>query len=715
MSAAWNFQHPGKRLRYLNKWPAFLLLLLPFAAFAQTDSTVFYVSPEGKATNPGTLERPFGTPRQARDAVRKAKATNPQQRITVYFRGGAYPLNESFELTSADSGSVGFPVKYAVYQREKPFFNGGRVLDPGKFLPVTDPDMLQRLPAEVRGKVREIDLKKIGINDFGMLRQHGFGIVPEPAPLELFIDGERQPLARYPNEGRLPVGRVYDPGSVPRQGDFSNRGAEFGYEYERPARWLKATDIWLHGHFSFGYNDDHLPLARIDTARKTLVTALPHIYGVVSSVYVDTSKWSDLAGQSLRGYYVYNLPEEIDQPGEWYLDRLKGKLYLYPPANFATARIEVSLLEAPLFSLRQTAHILIEGFEFNTSRGMGIYLENAHHIGIASCTFSGLGTVAISAGQPLQNNPQQYASDGSPVLDRWVSQDFHHLSISDCRISRTGTGGIILTGGDRRTLTASGNEISRCELSRVDERNHTYAAAVKLFGVSVNVNHCHFHDLRHAAIVFRGNDHLIEHNLFERICTYADDMGAVYSGRDPSSLGTAIHNNYFRDVLPVDQDSQTGAVFLDDGICGTEVSGNFFERVGSTGDKELFGAVFIHGGYGNNVHHNVFMDCQMAVGNNYWPDEKWKSWLEGRIIKERMLQEVDVTSPAFQQKYPLLKDFFASPGPRLNRVAENYLINSNMAINGKYELYFNHLETRENLQKALKKIKYEEEHVGPAH
>ncbi len=303
---------------------------------------------------------------------------------------------------------------------------------------------------------------------------------------------------------------------------------------------------------------------------------------------------------------------------------------------------------------------------------MGIYLENAHHITIESCHFSNLGTVAVSTGQPLQNNVQQYAPDGSPVLDRRVSENFHHIAIRNCRIHDTGAGGIILTGGDRRTLTPSGNEVSRCEFYRVDERNHTYAAAIKLFGDSATVDHCYFHDLRHMAIWYRGNNHRIAHNLFERVCTYADDMGAICTGRDPASRGTVISGNHFRDILPFDDESQVGAVFLDDGTGGTEIARNFFERTGSKGDKELFGAVFIHGGHGNRVHHNVFLDCDMAVGNNYWSDERWKAYLEGPLIRERLFEEVDIAGPVFLKRYPELKNYCTEFGPRLNKVGGEY-------------------------------------------
>ncbi|MBK8193003.1 MAG: right-handed parallel beta-helix repeat-containing protein [Lewinellaceae bacterium] len=696
------------------QWAFVWLLLIPFQALAQGNAAIYFVAPGGKARNPGTAGRPFATAQQARDAIRKARTKAPEQHYTVVFREGVYVMPTPFELNAADSGTAQFPVTYRAYNGEKVVFTGGTVLQTADFRPVADTNMLNRLLPEVRGKVLQIDLLQAGITDFGIMQQHGFGKIPEPAPLELFINGERQTLARYPNEGALKVGKVYDPGSVPRTGDFSDRGAEFGYEYDRPQRWFQAKDIWLHGRFSFGYNDDHLRVDHIDTTKKTIRTAQPHLYGVVSGIYVDSGKWSDMAGLSLRNYYVYNVPEEIDLPGEWYLDRASGKLYLYPPDSFLQARVEISMLEDPLVQLKETAHVNMENICFSTSRGMGIYLENAHHIGIRGCEFANLGTVAISAGQPLQHNKQGFSLDGSPLLDEWTSTDFHHISIQNCRIADTGTGGIILTGGDRRSLVPSMNTVSHCEFSGVDRRNHSYAAALKLFGVGIQADHCRFSDLRHMAISLRGNDHVIEHNLFERICTYADDMGAIYMGRDPASRGNIIRSNHFRDIVPADGESQVGAVFLDDGICATTVSGNFFERAGSTGDKELFGAVFIHGGHGNTVYHNVFLDCDMAIGNNYWPDDTWKAFLEKPIIRERLLEEVDITSRVYLDKYPDLNNWFTEFGPRLNKVAENYLINSNMAINGKYELFFNHLETPANTGRALKKIGYDENTIGPA-
>ncbi|MCC6463235.1 MAG: hypothetical protein IT260_22390, partial [Saprospiraceae bacterium] len=209
----------------------FALLLLPLASFSQGGAgRFFYVSPLGNDKNPGTLERPFASPQQARQAIRNAKTLAPEQAFTVYFREGTYQGMATLDLQAADSGSLRFPITYAAYPGENVRLHGGVFLKNKDFKPLSDPVVLRRLVPEARGKVLVLQLKKSGISDFGTLRQHGFGTTPEPAALELFIDGQRQTLARYPNEGILKIGKLYDRGSIPRQGDHSNRGAEFGYE-----------------------------------------------------------------------------------------------------------------------------------------------------------------------------------------------------------------------------------------------------------------------------------------------------------------------------------------------------------------------------------------------------------------------------------------------------------------------------------------------------
>ena len=84
-----------------------LLFLCQFwsVAFSVQSNVTFYVSGQGKDTNPGTLEKPFATPERARNAVREELKRNKSETFTVLFRQGSYMLTRSLELGISDSGN----------------------------------------------------------------------------------------------------------------------------------------------------------------------------------------------------------------------------------------------------------------------------------------------------------------------------------------------------------------------------------------------------------------------------------------------------------------------------------------------------------------------------------------------------------------------------------------------------------------------------------
>ncbi|DAZ92539.1 TPA: hypothetical protein N0F65_012769 [Lagenidium giganteum] len=90
------------------------LLLLVHAASSAT--TTFYVATNGSDTNEGTFQAPFNTIARAQAAVRAAKNATPAQPITVFLRGGRYPLPHTLEFGVDDSGaSADAPVTYQAY------------------------------------------------------------------------------------------------------------------------------------------------------------------------------------------------------------------------------------------------------------------------------------------------------------------------------------------------------------------------------------------------------------------------------------------------------------------------------------------------------------------------------------------------------------------------------------------------------------------------
>jgi hypothetical protein len=245
-----------------------------------------------------------------------------------------------------------------------------------------------------------------------------------------------------------------------------------------------------------------------------------------------------------------------------------------------------------------------------------------------------------------------------------------------------GTGGVFIEGGDRRTLTPGNNLVFNCEFDHVDRINDTYSPAVWMNGVGNILRNCYIHDMKHLAVNFMGNDHLIEYNKMENICQDADDMGAIYSGRDPSARGTIIQYNFFSHIAPKNTETSLSGIFIDDGSGGITINDNLFYKVGNPGHYQHVGAVFFHGGHDNTVINNIFLDCNIAVGHGPWDDARWKAFLESEAMQERLRKDVDITGLVYQEKYPELKDYFTHIGRRLNIVQNNTVINGQLTVSG---------------------------------
>jgi hypothetical protein len=604
------------------------LWITPYMQAQSRNTVTFYVATNGQPGNPGTLERPFQRPEQALAAVAAIKgAVN----ATIYFRGGNYSFTKPLTLSDA-SPDDSRQILLANYQNEKVAFTGGQKLDNSRFQLVSDAGILNRLPAAARGKVYQIDLKAAQITDYGKRVPHGYKNI-RPAPLELFYNEKTLPVARYPNEGLLPIGTVSDPGSNPRNGDKDNRGATFTFDDARIKNWQTADQAWVGGMFSFGYSDDNMKVAAFDPANRSIRLKDPALYSVYSSA--DASNGALKNAQGLRGFYVYNLLEEIDSPGEWYLDEATGILYLWPPDNgMSSADIEVSLLQGPIMVLSNVAGAGIKGITFEYGRTVGLQLQSTRNTIISHCTFNGLGTVGISTSA----QGRQAASN----MD---------LLIQSCTIHETGTGGIILEGGDRKNQVAANNVVDNCTIYDYSRLNWTYSPAVSIDGVGEKVTHCDIHDAPDQAILFYGNDITIAYNHIYRVMEHMTDAGSVYTGRDPSTTGNLISNNFFENITNT-FNASICAVYLDDGSSGMEVDGNVFYHAGTPGTYN-FGAIHVNGGSENYFRNNEFVECHQAFSNSQWNDQQWKEFISNPT--KRVFADIDQRSDAFTKKYPYLK------------------------------------------------------------
>ncbi|MEP0174872.1 MAG: CBM35 domain-containing protein [Paraglaciecola sp.] len=101
--------------------------LYSISTYADTQQ-VFYVATNGDDDNTGTLAAPFKTLEKARDSVREINS-NMSGDIFVYIRGGNYPITDTIELTSADSGTNDYRIYYQAYNEEEPILNGATLVE----------------------------------------------------------------------------------------------------------------------------------------------------------------------------------------------------------------------------------------------------------------------------------------------------------------------------------------------------------------------------------------------------------------------------------------------------------------------------------------------------------------------------------------------------------------------------------------------------------
>jgi hypothetical protein len=227
----------------------------------------YFISPAGNDANPGTLAKPFATLQRAQQAAR-------QQRGDVFLRGGTYYLPATLVFTAQDSGTQAAPLVFQNYRGEKAVVSGGVRLKDLDWQPYTNGIFQAKVPADLQTE-------------------------------EIFVNGERQILARYPN---------FDP-----KAQYFN-GFTSGADIKRRARrWADPTGGYLHAMHPALWGDF--------TWRITGKAA--------NGDLTKTGGWQNNRGGGIneRIQFVENIFEELDAPGEWFLDSKTHTLYFYPPAG----------------------------------------------------------------------------------------------------------------------------------------------------------------------------------------------------------------------------------------------------------------------------------------------------------------------------------------------------------------------------------------------
>ena len=625
---------------------------------AGTRTVVLHVHPEGDDRGPGTAENPFATMARARDALREARAAGPLTggaEVTVH--AGRYRLPAKAAFTAEDSGLAGATVLYRAASGKQVALTGSKTLPASLFKPLSDMTMKMRLVSPARQAVVWADLDAVNLPRIPLFRDN---FRPPLAVPELFFNGQRMALAGWPNDGWATIKSIVDKGTMKSTGSVSdaadpnkprtreNRGGIFTYEGNRPARWKPETGLWLQGFWCFDWYDDVIRVASIDAAKREIRLKVGHRYGVRQG------------NPSPRRWRAVQVFDELDRAGEYFVDRETHRLYFWPPAALDTARVTIGTRAEPLLVLRDVAHLTLRGLCFEELQGDALSVQNCRDVRIESCLIRNVRQKAIVMSGGACNR------------------------VSACDIHDTGTGGIVLGGGDRKTLSPAGHVVENTHIWNFSTHQLTYASALHLAGVGNTARHNLIHDAPHMAVGISGNDHLFEYNVVSNVCACSDDAAALYKGRNPSCRGNVIRHNLWRDIGSP-RGHGNAAVYFDDGDGGELVYGNVFYRCGEPG-KGSFGTVFSHGGHGNRAENNIFVECKRALGSAPWNDKRWKDYINAPLWQQRLLREVDITTPPYTERYPELIGFMdpQSGAPRDNVALRNLFVRCGEVKRGRW-------------------------------
>ncbi len=472
----------------------------------------FYISTQGKDENVGSENAPFATFERAKRAVREMNKTGKSS-VTVAVCAGEYAVDQ-IVFSESDGGTENCPVIYRAHGGEV-VLNGGFDLPAHAFERVTDEKIGRRLTPKAREQVRVADLKELGLTkeQIGVIHVFGsFHLADRydgdwvgPLHCELYVDDKRQSLARYPNgeeylETDQPITFVggsesdqtgiFDP-------EFSKLRNPTGDLYEvneklakRISTWETLEDVWMFGYWMYDWADSSTPIGSFDPEKRTLAPKF-------------LSQWGARKGAP---YYFFNVLEELDAPGEWYLDRKELKLYLYPEGDLDGKDIFLSVTQKSILDIQGASHMIFDGFTVKGTRGDAVTID-ADHITVCNCTIKNIaGNAAVinGSGNRVQN----------------------------CHITHTGKGGILMDGGDQVTLTPGGSIVENCLIHSWSEIYKTYCPAVRLDGVGNICRRNEMYDSPHEVIWYHGNDHLIEYNHIHHACKLTKDGGAIYPGKN---------------------------------------------------------------------------------------------------------------------------------------------------------------------------------------
>ena len=625
------------------------------------EARVIYVSPDGNDKNSGEESAPLATLNGARKKVQELKKGRTP--VTVVFKEGEYVIDKTVEFTGADSGSAGAPITYKAEEGANVVFTGAKTLDVTEFKKVTDREILERFPQKSKDKIMQLDLSKYGITkefvDCHTKFTNPATVGESGMPVGIYLNDEKQPISRWPNVGYNTIedatkgGQYVKNNGIPVYGPTgADDCAVMSFSQINPTRWTKAKDMLLEGFFIVEWCSEWSAVKEIDVENRTITFATWTAYGVGKG-----HKWAAI-----------NLLEEIDIPGEWYIDKDTLTLYYYPPHELTNENdtFEIAVLNDSFINMNNTKYVIFDGLTFTKNspnyeaktKTKSLNLYNTDCIKFDNCRIENAASCGLTV-------------EGTNTL------------IENSVINNCGEEGMTIRGGNSNTLTYANNIVRNCQIMNTNRDSGSYAVAVNLYGCGGLIENNIFTNLPNCAVRTFGAGHTIRNNEIYNVVRDAGDAGAIYAGRSMIWAGNLIENNYIHDVSPLGEEMRyaANAYFLDDMMSGTTFRNNI---VYMNNPNSNVAAVKVGGGSYNEVTGNTLIGCETdIIGEDRSSYIKDYAASGNGTLKELLSFPYNVEP--FKSKYPYMAKIVADTESHDGMFIPNNNISNNLSVDVKQD------------------------------
>ena len=539
-------------------------------------------------------------------------------------REGVYYIDSTIEFDTIDSHGNDSSITLTACDGENVRLSGGIDI-PFSQLEAADNSFKARIiDTSAADKIKMVNLREMGITNYGELSRRGFQVsAGQPVQMLASVDGKNMRLAAWPNNGFTVLKEKVASGERTQEGVL--QGCSYKYDdadATRLSRWAEPGIGYVSGVLGPNYAYDYYPIDRIDKANKTVYLSEGAIYDYYSAPF----------------FKYENIPEELDVPGEYYIDRVNGVLYLYPPeGSDKNSTLTLSMLEDDMIRINGATDVTIKNIELDSGRKSAIVSTNgAEKIAVEDCKIHNFGKDGVSLTKTK------------------------YSIVRDCEVYDTGESGIKIGGGDYANIMPACNEVFGNDVHDFAQIERSYRAGVYVDYQSVGtvIRHNYIHDAPHAAIIFYGVNNLFENNEITNVVREFHDSDAIYVNNSefPWERGNVIRRNYLHDigneVLGKDKQMNISGVRSDNHGHGLNVYHNVFQNIGE-GRRNGISGVCAQG-MDNIIRENLFVDCNLAYNANQTYNANAQYQTTGNPVYERM----QAYNAVYTKRFPELSDFW---------------------------------------------------------